>query len=319
MPKIATTTLNLSEYRMVDGFYLRNGFSLVQDKYCTETGLPIFVNKRANGKWGYCDNEGTDFYVKWIEEEEVECYGCGDTPCVKPADPMDTRFCESCAKIDAEIDLALDSDEEDVYNGSKDFPPNETDETCPICLEAYDREIRRLKDGIRNSDCESNCPHWCCCMCWDTMYREDNDTDYCPICKRDITDWLKTHYEDDEEEDDDEEDMGECPKCDCAVKRCDLAWRPGYYLDICRKCDEEEDNEEEEDSEFICELIDCATCKRPTMRKDMYWKEGGCCMTELCEPCHKAKIPDDMMVVPRYMFENEKGEKVKWVLCAMKL
>jgi hypothetical protein len=33
----------------------------------------------------------------------------------------------------------------------------------------------------------------------------------------------------------------------------------------------------------------------------------------------KAKIPDDMMVVPRYMFENEKGEKVKWVLCVMKL
>ena len=65
MPKIATTTLNLSEYRMVDGFYVRNGFSLVQDKYCTETGLPIFVNKRANGKWGYCDNDGTDFYVDW--------------------------------------------------------------------------------------------------------------------------------------------------------------------------------------------------------------------------------------------------------------
>lgn len=65
MSKIATTTLNLSEYRMVDGFYLRNGFSLVQEKYCTETGEPIFVNKRANGKWGYCDNEGTDFYVEW--------------------------------------------------------------------------------------------------------------------------------------------------------------------------------------------------------------------------------------------------------------
>lgn len=218
MPKIATTTLNLSEYRMVDGFYMRNGFSLVQDKYCTETGEPIFVNKRANGKWGYCDNDGTDFYVEWVEEEEgsttneedemerndfdapecekedeVECYGCGDTPCVKPADPGDTRFCESCAKIDADIHLAL----------------------------------------------------------------EDSD--------------------------------------------------------------DEDSEEEEEDSEFMCELIDCITCKRPTMRKDMYWREGGCVMTEFCEPCHKAKIPDDMMVVPRYMFENEKGEKVKWCLCVMKL
>jgi hypothetical protein len=34
-----------------------------------------------------------------------------------------------------------------------------------------------------------------------------------------------------------EEDMGECPKCDCSVKRKDLAWRIGYYLDICAKCD----------------------------------------------------------------------------------
>ena len=199
MPKIATTTLNLSEYRMVDGFYVRNGFSLVQDKYCTETGEPIFVNKRANGKWGYCDNDGTDFYVKWIEDE-VECHACGDIPCVKPDDPMDMRFCESCEKICAEIRLALDSDE----------------------------------------------------------YEEDSD-------------------------------------------------------------DEEGSTTNEEDSEFMCELVDCDTCKRPTMRKDMYWKQGGCVMTELCEPCHKAKIPDDMMVVPRYMFENEKGEKVKWCLCVMKL
>ena len=45
-----------------------------------------------------------------------------------------------------------------------------------------------------------------------------------------------------------------------------------------------------EDSEFMCELIDCATCKRPTMRKDMYWKEGGCCMTDLCEDC-APKVP----------------------------
>ena len=53
-----------------------------------------------------------------------------------------------------------------------------------------------------------------------------------------------------------EECICECPKCDCAVKRCDFAWRAndedniniGYYLDICRKCDEEED-----DDDCICE------------------------------------------------------------------
>jgi hypothetical protein len=45
--------------------------------------------------------------------------------------------------------------------------------------------------------------------------------------------------EEEDEEDSEEEDMGECPKCDCAVKRKNLAWRDGYYLDICAKCDEE--------------------------------------------------------------------------------
>ena len=62
----------------------------------------------------------------------------------------------------------------------------------------------------------------------------------------------------------------------------DIEWESSMFISTT--------NESEEDSEFMCELIDCATCKRPTMRKDMYWKEGGCCMTDLCEPCHKAKI-----------------------------
>jgi hypothetical protein len=94
----------------------------------------------------------------------------------------------------------FEMEEPEQYNGSKDFPPNETDETCPLCLEAYDKEIGRLKDGIQNSGYESNCPHWCCCMCWDTMYRQYKDTYCCPICKRDITDWLKTHYDSDDDD-----------------------------------------------------------------------------------------------------------------------
>jgi len=103
-------------------------------------------------------------------------------------------------------DIDCDSDNEEVEGDGEEeeeLISNETDETCPICLEAYDREIGRLKDGIQNSNYESNCPHWCCCMCWDTMSRQDNDTYSCPICKTDITDWLKTHYysdSDDEEE-----------------------------------------------------------------------------------------------------------------------
>jgi hypothetical protein len=58
---------------------------------------------------------------------------------------------------------------------------------------------------------------------------------------------------DEEEEKDEymEEDMGECPKCDCSVKRKDLAWRIGYYLDICSKCDEEEESEEEDSDDDV--------------------------------------------------------------------
>jgi hypothetical protein len=71
---------------------------------------------------------------------------------------------------------------------------NETDERCPICLEEYDR-YERQQDGICNSDCESDCPHWGCVNCWKKMWEQHNDIDECPICRRDITNWLKTHYD----------------------------------------------------------------------------------------------------------------------------
>lgn len=106
-------------------------------------------------------------------------------------------------EMDADDSEDDDEEDEEEYNGSKDFPPNETDETCPICLEAYDRELGRLQDGIRNSTYESNCPHWCCCMCLDEMYKQsDGDKCRCPICKRDITDWMKEQYDEDEDDDD---------------------------------------------------------------------------------------------------------------------
>jgi hypothetical protein len=44
----------------------------------------------------------------------------------------------------------------------------------------------------------------------------------------------------------------ECVKCDCNVKRKDMAWREGgYYLDVCYKCD----NEDEEDICAGCENV----------------------------------------------------------------
>jgi hypothetical protein len=34
-----------------------------------------------------------------------ECVGCGDTPCVKPADPLDPPYCEDCSKVCDEINV----------------------------------------------------------------------------------------------------------------------------------------------------------------------------------------------------------------------
>lgn len=99
--------------------------------------------------------------------------------------------------LDDEEEEGEDEEEEEEakeeYNGSKDFPPNETDEQCPICLEAYTEENQ--KDGIRTSDIESNCPHCCCVKCWFAIWEQkiqgqEETTINCPICKRDITNWL---------------------------------------------------------------------------------------------------------------------------------
>ena len=73
-----------------------------------------------------------------------------------------------------------------------------------------------------------------------------------------------------------EEDMGECPKCDCAVKRKDLAWRIGYYLDICAKCDDDEGSTTNEDDEDECN----------------HKYECGC-NKEYCENCEEDEDEDE--------------------------
>ncbi|NQX03138.1 hypothetical protein HQ447_20970 [bacterium] len=115
--------------------------------------------------------------------------------------------------------------EKETYCRSKDFPPNETDEQCPICLEDYDRDGGKLKDGIQNSNFESNCPHLCCCMCWDEMYKQNKDNYSCPICRRDITEWLKTHYDSDNDDD----------MCDCCVKGWDEPNKWGRCECVCSR------------------------------------------------------------------------------------
>ena len=81
---------------------------------------------------------------------------------------------------------------EEEYNGTKDFPPNETDDNCPICLETY--TVQKQKDGIRNSDeHKSKCPHYCCCDCWLELYeKNEGKKKRCPICRANVTEWLES-------------------------------------------------------------------------------------------------------------------------------
>lgn len=96
----------------------------------------------------------------------------------------------------AEMGDADDSDAESVeeeYNGSKDFPPNETDDNCPICLEAYTPQKQR--DGIRNSEYKSRCPHYCCVPCWLDLYsKNEGEKKRCPICRANLTNWLEDNH-----------------------------------------------------------------------------------------------------------------------------
>lgn len=80
--------------------------------------------------------------------------------------------------------------EDEIYTGTKDFPPNETDDNCPICLEAY--TWRKPKDGVRNSEYKVRCPHYCCCDCWVELYdKNEGEKKRCPICRANITEWLE--------------------------------------------------------------------------------------------------------------------------------
>ena len=91
-----------------------------------------------------------------------------------------------------------------IKDKMRHLPPNETEDACPICLRDYDR-YSLAQDGPQNSDFNSLCNHWCCVECWTKIYYQQNDKDTCPICRADITDWLKSHYPLDYDDDSDED------------------------------------------------------------------------------------------------------------------
>jgi len=93
--------------------------------------------------------------------------------------------------------------------------PIETNEgECPICYEAYGEKPDGSflpKDGKHNSDYQEACNHYTCIKCCVGLIKDkckSCDTVKCPLCREDWTEWIFSHYSEDDYDfsDDDEED-----------------------------------------------------------------------------------------------------------------
>ncbi len=69
---------------------------------------------------------------------------------------------------------------------------NESDDFC-ICGNHYLCEAPA--DGPQNSDIPTECTHWLCTDCW--TKRQANSLLNCPLCGRDISEWLSKYPLDD--------------------------------------------------------------------------------------------------------------------------
>jgi hypothetical protein len=146
-----------------------------------------------------------------MQEEFCKC-GCDIGNC-------DTCFiCEGCdksieehymnARHDCGCKLMCDScceihDKEcEEYKNQKN---EEIEKSCPICFEKYGQQEDgsfRCKDSIDNSNHEnvSNCKHYICVPCCQTLYDRSTGSIACPICRADWTEWITDSYRDEEEE-----------------------------------------------------------------------------------------------------------------------
>ena len=78
---------------------------------------------------------------------------------------------------------------------------NRTEE-CPVC-----HEKPPVWDGPMNSDVSTRCTHWLCVPCWARIAARDRR---CPICREDLTMWIRRHdAEGEAPEDSDESFSGE--------------------------------------------------------------------------------------------------------------
>ena len=62
----------------------------------------------------------------------------------------------------------------------------ETDDNCPVCMDAYSSQKLRF-EGVGNNEYKEKCHHYCdfcCCDCWlELSAKKIGEKDQCPICK----------------------------------------------------------------------------------------------------------------------------------------
>ena len=81
---------------------------------------------------------------------------------------------------------------------------------CPLCYAAYGRQeddTFLCRDGIDNSDFETDCTHYICTQCAQELAKREEIR--CPLCREDWTDWIHSVYYSDEEDEEDADDAGE--------------------------------------------------------------------------------------------------------------
>ncbi len=65
-------------------------------------------------------------------------------------------------------------------------------ESATHCVCGNEYRVEEPKDGPRNSDIPTECTHWLCFSCWYNRYRKGLRE--CPICERDVSEWLFSYY-----------------------------------------------------------------------------------------------------------------------------
>ena len=58
-------------------------------------------------------------------------------------------------------------------------------------------------DGPMNSDVPTRCTHWACVICWEEIANSDKR---CPICREDLSAWIRRHDAETSESDEDPAD-----------------------------------------------------------------------------------------------------------------